>query len=64
MKLDNMSVSPQLDTKILKKHANDMKKYKKTIQGTSNRFLDISSIVRKAQDKSLQYSGSNLHRLN
>ena len=63
-KLNNLSVSPHLDTKMMKRQYEEVKKYRKTIQGTSNRFQDITQIVRKAQKKTLNYNGSNLHRQN
>ena len=37
-KLNSLSVSPHLDTKMMKRQYKEVKKYKKTIQGTSNRF--------------------------
>ena len=63
-KLNSLQVSPHLNTVTMKKQYNDVKKYKKTLTGTSHRFQNISQIVKKAQARKLNYNGSNLHRQN
>ena len=47
-KLNTLSVSPHLDTRMMKRQYADVKKYKKVLTGTSNRFTNISTIVKKA----------------
>jgi hypothetical protein len=46
-RLNEQSVSSHIDTKLIRKQMADIQKYKKSIQGTSNRHIDVSSIVMK-----------------
>ena len=47
-RLNSLSVSPHLDAKIIKKQMEDINKYKRTIQGTSNRHQDVTGIYYRA----------------
>ena len=50
-RLNSLGVSPHIDSKLIRKQMEDVKKYKKTIQGTSNRHLDVTGIYYRAQIK-------------
>ena len=50
-RLQKLSVSPHLSTKNIKESFNQLKKYQNSIQGTSNRHIDISTIIEKGRQK-------------
>ena len=48
-RLESMQVSPHLDVRNIKKQMNDINKYRQTIQGTSNRLIDVTPIIEKTR---------------
>ena len=50
-RLNSLGVSPHIDTKVIRKQMEDVKKYKKTIQGTSGRHQDVTGLYYRAQLK-------------
>mmetsp|Transcript_39798 Transcript_39798/g.52105 ORF Transcript_39798/g.52105 Transcript_39798/m.52105 type:complete len:106 (+) Transcript_39798:770-1087(+) len=48
-RLESMQVSPHLDHKSIRRQMEEVQKYKKTIQGTSNRLIDVTPIIEKTR---------------
>lgn len=55
-RLQQQTVSPCLDTKVIRKQMQEISRYKKTIQGTSHRHIDISHIIAKNNMRKAQLS--------
>jgi len=55
-------VSPHLDIRNIRRQMQDINKYKKTIQGTSNRHIDISPIIAKNRIRRTHASQRRMHR--
>lgn len=59
-RLQKLSVSPHLSTKNIKESFNQLKKYQNSIQGTSNRHIDISTIIEKGRQKKHLLTGNRV----
>ena len=59
-RLQKLSVSPHLSTKNIKESFNQLKKYQNSIQGTSNRHIDISTIIEKGRQKKQLLTGNRV----
>ena len=55
-RLETMQVSPHLNNKNIRAQMKDINKYKKTIQGTSNRHIDITPLIDRNKVRKDQYS--------
>lgn len=59
-RLQSTNVSPHIDNKNIRKQMNEIKKYKKTIQGTSNRHIDVVPIIEKTRMRKAMFSEKKL----
>ena len=48
-RLESMQVSPHIDNRNIRKQMEEMQKYRRTIQGTSNRLIDVTPIIEKTR---------------
>lgn len=48
-RLESMQVSPHIDNRNIRKQMEEMQKYRRTIQGTSNRMIDVTPIIEKTR---------------
>lgn len=59
-RLQSTQVSPHLDNKNIRRQMEEIKKYKRTIQGTSNRHIDITPIIEKTRMRKAMLSEKKL----